>query len=161
MKLEIIVAIDEKGGIGKNNQLLWHLPADLKHFKQITSGFPVIMGRKTYDSIGRPLPNRRNIVISRQQDLKIEGVEIVNSLDSALALVAQEKKAFIIGGAEIFAAAMPLVGTIHLTVVHASFEADTFFPKIEALDWKKLDEESHQPDEKNTLPYTFITYRRR
>lgn len=161
MNLEIVVAIDERGGIGKDNQLLWHLPADLKHFKQITSGYPVIMGRKTYDSIGRPLPNRRNIIISRQQDLKIEGTEVLNSLEAAIELVKNEEKAFIIGGAEIFAAAMPRVGTIHLTVVHAGFEADTFFPQIRDDEWIKLDEESHQPDEKNAFPYTFITYRRR
>lgn len=161
MDLEIAVAIDEKGGIGKDNQLLWHLPADLKHFKSITSGYPVIMGRKTYDSIGKPLPYRRNIVVSRQQDLQIEGVEVVNSLDSALALVRQEEKVFIIGGAEIFAAAMHLAQTIHLTLVHATFEADTHFPEIKPEEWVEIDREQHFPDEKNIHTYSFITLKKR
>ncbi|MFM6954842.1 MAG: dihydrofolate reductase, partial [Sphingobacteriaceae bacterium] len=110
--LELVVAVDEQGGIGKNNQLLWHLPADLKHFKEITTGHPIIMGRKTYDSIGRVLPNRRNIVISRQTDLQIEGAEVATSLPDAISLVAHEPKAFIIGGAEIFRQAMPYVTKI-------------------------------------------------
>lgn len=161
MNLEIVVAIDEKGGIGKNNQLLWHLPADLKHFKNITSGYPIIMGRKTYDSIGKPLPNRRNIVISRQKDLKIEGTEVVNSLQAALELVSQEEKAFIIGGAQIFSDAMHLGNTLHLTKVHHTFEADTFFPEIKDAEWQETEREDHSADEKNTFSYSFITLKRR
>ncbi|MFM6975928.1 MAG: dihydrofolate reductase [Sphingobacteriaceae bacterium] len=160
MKLEIVVAIDEQGGIGKNNQLLWHLPADLKHFKEITSGHPIIMGRKTYDSIGKPLPNRRNIVITRQQDLKIEGAEVVNSLKNALELVKNENLAFIIGGAQIFNDAMHLADTLHLTKVHHRFEADTFFPEIKTQEWQETAKESHPADEKNPYKYTFITYKK-
>lgn len=161
MNLQLVVAIDEQGGIGKNNQLLWHLPADLKHFKEITSGHPIIMGRKTYDSIGKPLPNRRNIVITRQKDLHIEGAEVVNSLAEAIDLVKDEKLAFIIGGAEIFKASLPLVNQIHLTIVHHTFDADTFFPEINPAEWLELSKEEHQPDEKNAFPYTFITYQNR
>src|SRR5690349_4358781 len=98
MIVSIVVAIDQNNAIGKNNQLLWHLPADLKHFKQITSGHTIIMGRKTYDSIGRPLPNRRNIVITRNTDLAIEGVEVVTTLDDALALCTKDEEVFIVGG---------------------------------------------------------------
>lgn len=160
-KLELIVAVDEQGGIGKNNQLLWHLPADLKHFKEITTGHPIIMGRKTYDSIGRALPNRRNMVISRQTDLQIEGVEIANSLTNAITLVANENKAFIIGGAEIFKQAMPFISKIHLTIVHNSFEADTFFESPSLSAWEAIETETHQADEKNAYSYTFITYKKR
>jgi dihydrofolate reductase len=161
MNLEIVVAIDEKGGIGKDNQLLWHLPADLKHFKNITSGYPIIMGRKTYDSIGKPLPNRRNIVISRQQDLRIEGTEVVNSLEDAIQLVSKEEKAFIIGGAQIFSDAMLLGNILHLTKVHHTFEADTFFPQIKSAEWQELEREDHLADEKNPFNYSFITLKRR
>jgi dihydrofolate reductase len=159
--LELVVAIDEQGGIGKNNQLLWHLPADLKHFKEITTGHLIIMGRKTYDSIGRPLPNRRNIVISRQGDLQIEGVEVANSLSDAISLVANETKAFIIGGAEIFKQAMPFISKIHLTIVHHSFEADTFFESPSPIAWEAIETETHQADEKNAYSYTYITYKKR
>lgn len=158
--LELIVAIDEQGGIGKNNQLLWHLPADLKHFKQITSGHAIIMGRKTYDSIGKPLPNRRNIVITRQADLAIEGVEVVNSLNDAIHLVAHEERAFIIGGAEIFQQSMPFVTTIHLTVVHHCFDADTFFERPGADQWLEVSQETHASDEKNAYSYSFITLKK-
>ena len=161
MNLEIVVAIDEKGGIGKDNQLLWHLPADLKHFKNITSGYPIIMGRKTYDSIGKPLPNRRNIVISRQHDLQIEGAEVVNSLDNAIQLVAKEEKAFIIGGAQIFCDAMHLGNILHLTKVHHTFDADTFFPEIKSVEWQETEREDHLSDEKNPYNYSFITLKRR
>jgi len=159
--LELVVAVDEQGGIGKNNQLLWHLPADLKRFKEITTGHPIIMGRKTYDSIGRALPNRRNMVISRQADLCIEGVEIANSLTDAIDLVANENKAFIIGGAEIFKQAMPFISTIHFTIVHHSFEADTFFESPSLSTWEAIETETHQADDKNAYSYTFITYKKR
>ncbi|MEE1943654.1 dihydrofolate reductase [Pedobacter sp. KR3-3] len=159
-QLSIVVAIAENRAIGKNNQLLWHLPADLKHFKQITSGHTIIMGRKTYDSIGKPLPNRRNIVITRQNGLQLEGVEVVNSLSEALALCTAENEVFVIGGAEIYKAALPLTQKIYLTTVHQSFEADAFFPEINANEWAETEKESHSPDEKNALSYTFSTLQR-
>ncbi len=157
----IVVAISENNAIGKDNQLLWHLPADLKHFKTITSGHTIIMGRKTYDSIGKPLPNRRNIVVTRQTDLKLEGIEVVNSLDEALALCKDENEVFVIGGAEIYRQALPLVHKIELTRVHQEFEADVFFPELDNEIWKEVWKEDHSPDEKNQFAYTFSTLERR
>ncbi|RZM29544.1 MAG: dihydrofolate reductase, partial [Pedobacter sp.] len=114
MMVSMVVAIAENNAIGKDNQLLWHLPRDLKHFKTITSGHTVIMGRKTFDSVGKPLPNRRNIVITRNTELSIDGVEVVNDLKSALRLCAAEEEVFIVGGAEIYKQAMPDTGRIYL-----------------------------------------------
>lgn len=160
MTISIIVAIAENNAIGKNNQLLWHLPADLKHFKQITSGRSIIMGRKTYESVGKPLPNRRNIVVTRQ-DIQIEGCEVVKSIDEGLALCKDEDAVFIGGGAEIYRQAIDKTDIIYLTIVHKSFDADTFFPEIDYNRWKETAHEDHQPDEKNLLPYSFITLERR
>lgn len=159
MILTIVVAISENRAIGKDNKLLWHLPKDLKHFKDITTGHTVIMGRKTYDSVGRPLPNRRNIIITRQ-DITINGCEVVNSLEAAIALCEDEEEVFIVGGAEIYRQAIKLTDRIYLTVVHQRFEADSFFPQIDTKDWKEVYREDHHPDEKNLLPYSFITYER-
>lgn len=163
MILSIVVAIAEDNAIGKDNQLLWHLPADLKHFKDITSGHTIIMGRKTYDSIGRPLPNRRNIVITRSQDLIIPGIEVTNSLDQALSLcdAEEEEEVFIIGGAELYKHALEATNRIYLTRVHHTYDADTFFPEIEAGKWTETNIENHQPDEKNRVPYTFSTLERK
>jgi dihydrofolate reductase len=154
--LSIAVAIGENYAIGKNNQLLWHMPADLRFFKQTTSGHTVIMGRKTFDSVGKPLPNRRNIVITRDTELKIEGVEVVNSLEEALAITkTEEKPVFIVGGAEIYKQALPKTQTLYLTTIHHRFEADTFFPEIDRNEWKVISCESHKADEKNKYDYTF------
>ncbi|TKC03988.1 dihydrofolate reductase [Pedobacter frigoris] len=157
MILSIVVAIAENNAIGKDNQLLWHLPADLKHFKQITSGHTIIMGRKTYDSIGRPLPNRRNIVITRNTGLEIEGVEVVNDIAAAIELCHDEEEVFVIGGAEIYKHALNDTDRIYLTRVHQRYDADTFFPEINSEDWEERDVEHHEPDEKNKVAYTFST----
>ena len=125
----MVVAIAKNNAIGKDNQLLWHLPKDLKHFKEITSGHTIIMGRKTYESVGKPLPNRRNIIITRQ-NITIEGCEVVNSIEDALKLCAGEDEVFIVGGAEIYKQAMALTDRIYLTIVHHEFEGDTYFPEI-------------------------------
>ena len=160
MIVSIVVAIAENNAIGKNNQLLWHLPADLKHFKNITTGHTVIMGRKTYESVGKPLPNRRNIIITRQ-DITVEGCEVVKSIEDALALCADEEEVFIVGGADIYKQSMHLTNRIYLTVVHQKFEADSFFPEIHYEEWLETEQEDHEPDEKNKLPYSFITLERR
>jgi dihydrofolate reductase len=160
MTVSIVVAIAENYAIGKNNQLLWHMPADLKHFRQITSGHTIIMGRKTYDSVGKPLPNRRNIIITRQ-DITIPGCEVVKSVDEALELCAGEEEVFIVGGAEIYKLAMGRTDRIYLTIIHHSFDADTLFPEIDYMDWKEAAREDHQPDEKNKFPYSFITLERK
>ena len=159
-KITIVVAIAQNKAIGKNNQLLWHLPADLKHFKEITSGHTIIMGRKTYDSIGKPLPNRRSIVITRQA-LQLPGCEVVPSLNAALALCQNETELYIIGGAQIYKEALPLTDVIYLTEIHQNFEADTFFPEICPEEWEEILRQNHAPDEKNALSYSFVTLRRR
>ena len=159
MIVSIVVAIAENHAIGKDNQLLWHLPKDLKHFKEITSGGTVIMGRKTYDSVGKPLPNRRNIIITRQQ-IEIAGCEVVNSLQAGLDLCREHKEVFIVGGAEIYKQAMPLTDKIYLTIVHENFEADTYFPEISKDIWKETERTDHEADEKNPLSFSFITLER-
>ncbi|QKJ30549.1 dihydrofolate reductase [Mucilaginibacter mali] len=160
MIISAVVAIAENNAIGKNNQLLWHLPNDLKHFKRITSGHTVIMGRKTYDSVGRPLPNRRNIIITRQ-NIEIPGCEVVGSVDEAIALCAGEEEVFIVGGAEIYKLAMPQTDRIYLTIVHQSFNADAYFPQIDDNEWAETEREDHGTDEKHAIPYSFITLQRR
>jgi dihydrofolate reductase len=159
MTVSIIVAIGENHAIGKNNQLLWHMPNDLKHFKDITSGRTIIMGRKTFDSVGKPLPRRRNIVVTRQ-DITIPGCEVVKSIEDGLTLCKDEDEVFIGGGAEIYKLAMHLTDRIYLTIIHKSFDADTFFPEIDKTEWKEVKREDFEPDEKNPLPYSFITLER-
>lgn len=160
--LSIAVAIGENSAIGKNNQLLWHMPADLKFFKQTTSGHTVIMGRKTFDSVGKPLPNRRNIVITRDSQLKIDGVEVVNSLDEAItASQNEEKSVFIVGGAEIYKQALPKTEILYLTTIHHTFDADTFFPEFDRNEWNLVSSEAHQADEKNKYDYTFEVLKRK
>lgn len=160
MIVSAIAAISQNHAIGKNNQLLWHLPKDLKHFKDITSGHTVIMGRKTYESVGKPLPNRRNIIVTRQH-IKIEGCEVVDSVEAALALSTDQEEVFIVGGAEIYKLAMPLTNRIYLTIVHHYFEADAFFPELEPHTWRETHREDYEPDAKNNLPFSFITLERR
>lgn len=158
MKISLIVAVDEKNGIGKDNQLPWHLPADLLHFKKITTGFPIIMGRKTFDSIGKPLPNRRNIVISRQEELEINGVEVCHSLNNAISLCKDESEVFIIGGAQIFEQSLNLADSLYLTVIQNNFDADTFFPELDKNQWKETSNDPREPDEKNIYSYNFKKY---
>ncbi|MFD0792297.1 dihydrofolate reductase [Mucilaginibacter litoreus] len=160
MTISIIVAIAENYAIGKNNQLLWHMPNDLKHFKEITSGRTIIMGRKTFDSVGKPLPKRRNIVVTRQ-DISLPGCEVVKSIDEGLALCAGEDEVFIGGGAEIYRQAMDITDRIYLTIIHHDFDADTFFPEIDYQRWNEVSREYHDADEKNPYPYSFITLNRR
>jgi dihydrofolate reductase len=154
MVLSAVVVTDLKNGIGKNNQLLCHLPADLKFFKSTTMGAPILMGRKTYESIGRLLPGRKNIVITRKADYRIEGAEIYHSLDAAIESC-NEEKIFIIGGAEIFNQAMPRLDEIYRTLIKHTFEADTFFPDLKNSAFKMEWEECHEKDEKNHYDYCF------
>lgn len=159
MILHIVVATDENRAIGKDNSLLWHLPADLKHFKTITSGHTVIMGRKTFESIGKPLPNRRNIVITSNVDYVKEDVSVANSFEDALELCKSEENVFVIGGARVFNDALSLTHTLYLTIVHHKFkDADTFFPELNLSEWNEQEKHPHKADEKNKYDYTFITY---
>ena len=157
--ISIVVAADEHNGIGKNNQLPWHLPADLKHFKDRTIGHPVIMGRKTFDSVGKPLRGRRNIILTTQ-DIQIEGCEVAHSIEGALSRCKGEERIAIVGGAKIFEQSMDLVDIIHFTRIHHIFESDTFFPAIDPGKWVEVEREYHEPDEKNLFSYSFITYRK-
>jgi dihydrofolate reductase len=159
MILSAIVVTDLKNGIGKNNQLLCHLPADLKFFKATTMGCPVIMGRKTYESIGRLLPGRKNIVVTRSADYRLEGAEIFHSLEKAVQSCTEEK-VFIIGGAEIFKQCFNDLTEIYRTVIQQRFEADTFFPPLETSMFKKTWEECHSSDEKNAYDYCFQKWER-
>lgn len=161
MIVSVVVAIAENNAIGKDNQLLWHLPADLKHFKEITTGHTIIMGRKTYDSIGKPLPNRRNIVITRTQGLQIPGTEVKGNIEDALALCKGEEEVFIIGGAELYRSTMNIIDRIYLTRVHEHYAADAFFPEIDFSRWEETNVEKHLPDEKNRVAYTFSTLSRK
>jgi dihydrofolate reductase len=156
-QLTLIVAMDRERGIGIDNKLPWHLPEDLAHFKRLTSGHPIIMGRKTFDSIGRALPNRRNIVITRNADWRHEGVDAVASLEAAIAL-AGDGPAFIIGGAQIFAASMDLADSMVITEIDHSYACDTFFPPLPA-GWTETAREQHH-SETNGIDYAFVTYKK-
>lgn len=158
--ISVIVAVAENGTIGDNNTLLWHITEDMKRFRQLTTGHPVVMGRKTYDSLGRPLPNRRNVVISRQ-DLAIEGCEVVHSLEEARALFQAEEEVFIIGGAQIYAEAMPVADRFYLTVVEHPYEGDTVFPAWNPLDWQLIEMERFDQGSAYPYPFRFETYERK
>lgn len=155
----IIVAIDRQHGIGINNTLPWHLPEDLAHFKRATSGHPVIMGRKTFDSIGRVLPGRRNIVITRNRDWRCAGVETASSLQQAIALTAGADT-FIIGGARIYAESLPLAERLMVTEIAESFDCDAFFPVIDPQLWQEVARENHRAATQE-FDYAFVTYERR
>ena len=158
--LSLIVAIAENGVIGREGDLPWHLSADLRRFKQITMGHHIVMGRKTYESIGRPLPGRTSVVVTRSADYQAEGVLVARSLDEALTLAAGDEETFIIGGAEIYRQALPLARRIYVTRVHAEIEGDVFFPEFDPSAWKLLEAERHEPDEKNAYPYSFQVFGR-
>ncbi|MGV7206613.1 dihydrofolate reductase [Oxalobacteraceae bacterium A2-2] len=156
--LTIIVATDAGRGIGINNTLPWRLPEDLAHFKRLTTGHAIIMGRKTFDSIGRPLPNRRNIVVTRNPAWSHQGAERAASLEAAVAL-ASGLPAYIIGGAEIYAQALPLSHTLVVTEIGHTFECDAFFPAIDPTVWQETGREQHVSAD--ALPYAFVTYQRK
>lgn len=159
--ITLIVAMGKNREIGKENQLLWHLPKDLKHFKELTSGHPIIMGRKTYESIGKPLPNRTNIVISRKNDWFEEGILIVGSIKEAVKFAKKiDEEVFIIGGGNIYEQTIDLADKLEVTLVDAELGADTFFPKINEKVWQKTNEEYHQKDEKNEFDFCFQTFER-
>jgi dihydrofolate reductase len=154
--ISIIVAVAEGGVIGGGGDLLWHISEDLRRFKQITSGHTVIMGRKTYDSIGRPLPKRRNIVITRNGEWSAEGCERAESLEQAIAMCAGEEEVFIIGGGEIYRQSMALADKLYLTQVNKPYEGDTYFPEIRPEEWQEVSRESFERGEKFEHPFEFI-----
>lgn len=158
--ISIIVAVAENGVIGDRNRLLWHISEDLRRFKALTTGHPVVMGRKTCESLGRPLPNRRNVVISRQET-QIAGCEVVHSLDEALALFPADEEVFIIGGAQIYAAALPIADRFYLTRVGHAYEGDTRFPVWNPADWRLVASEHFEHGAEYPYPFTFEVYERR
>lgn len=156
--ITIIAAIAENNALGKDNQLIWHLPADLKRFKKVTSNHHIIMGRKTFESLGKPLPNRTTIIITRNPNYTAEGCVIVNSLQEAIDAATEDENPFILGGAEIYTLAIEIADKLDLTFVHHQFEADVFFPKIDKTVWKETSREDFKADEKNIYDYSFVTY---
>ena len=151
--ITIIAAIGLNNELGKDNDLIWHLPADLKRFKKVTTGHAIIMGRKTFESIGKPLPNRRSIIITRNILYKKEGCEVVHSLEDAIKLIQDQEHAFIIGGAQIYREAIEkkLVDQLDITKVHQNFDADVFFPTLELSSWEEISEETFLPDDKKQV----------
>lgn len=160
--IHAIVAIDENGAIGRQGDLLCHLPADMKHFKEVTMGHSIVMGRKTFESFPRrPLPGRQNIVITRNAGWQYPGVTAVHSLEDAIA-AAETDTIFIIGGAQVYEQSLPLVDVLHLTRIHARWaSADAFFPAIDMDDWQEVSREHHKSDHKNAYEFDFITLKRR
>ena len=158
--ITIIAAIGKNNELGKDNDLIWHLPADLKRFKKITSGHHILMGRNTFESIGKPLPNRTSVIITRKENYFIDGCLSANSIEKAIELANHDEAAFIIGGAQIYKQALKsnLVDKLDITIVHHNFEADVFFPKIDLNIWKEINREDFKADEKNKYDYSFVSY---
>ena len=158
--ISIIVAVAENGVIGSDNQMPWHISEDLRRFKAVTTGHPVIMGRKTFESLGRPLPNRTNVVITRNPSYKVDGATVVGSLDEALALFPGDGEVFVIGGGEIYRQAMDIADRLYITRVGTEFEGDTRFPEIDDSRWRVTWREAHPRGEKFPHPFEFVNYQR-
>jgi dihydrofolate reductase len=160
MIIALIVAMADGRVIGKNNALPWHLPADLKHFKQCTLGKPVVMGRKTFESIGKPLPGRTNIIITRDAQYQAEGCRVVHSLGEALSAAQDAGEVMIIGGSQLFEHVLPIAKRIYLTEIHAKFAGDIYFPELMQGEWREVSRQAHVTDERNHYPYSFIVLER-
>lgn len=160
VSLSIISAMDENRLIGRDNALPWQLPADLVFFKKTTMGKPIIMGRKTFESIGKPLPGRRNIIISRDPGYQAEGCDSSQSIDAALALVDDQPEAMLIGGAMLYQQTMGIADHLYITEIHEKFEGDAWFPEINPAHWQETWREDHAADERNLYAFTFVKYRR-
>lgn len=160
MILSLIAAMDNNRLIGKNNGLPWHLPADLAYFKSVTMAKPIMMGRKTFDSIGRPLPGRQNIVLTRS-DAEIEGVTVVHSIKEAISAAGDAEEVMVIGGSAIYELVLPEVQRMYLSFIDGEFEGDAWFPEFNDKDWEIIDEKEQEPDEKNGHACRFVTYQRK
>jgi dihydrofolate reductase len=160
MKVSLIAAMGENRELGLDNRLPWHLPDDLKRFKAITKNHAVIMGRKTYESIGKPLPNRKNIIVTRNKNYKAEGCTVVNSIEEAINEAGDDHEVFVIGGSEIYAAALPRADKMYLTFVATSLAADARFPEFNEKEWRILGEEPHARDEKHPHSFVYKVYER-
>ena len=157
----MIAAVAENNTLGKDNELVWHLPNDFKRFKALTSGHHIIMGRKTFESFPKPLPNRKHIIITRQKKYQAEGCIIVESIEEAINICPKDENSFIIGGGEIYTLGLPYTDKIEITRVHESFEADTYFPEINNKEWKIVSSEFNKKDEKHKYDYTYQTFIRK
>lgn len=157
----LIWAMDENQLIGKNNALPWHLPADMQWFRQQTMGKPILMGRKTFESIGKPLPGRENIVLTRQAGLTIKGCHVVNTLTEAQTILPDAAEIMVIGGAEIYAQALPIAKRLYYTQIHHAFEGDAWFPELDLQQWHMIHEEMHTADDRNKYDHTFMIMTRR
>lgn len=160
MIISAVVAMSDNRAIGKDNQLLWHLPVDLKHFKQMTLGKPILMGRKTYQSIGRPLPGRKNIIITRDENFKAEGCEVVHSIQAALDCVKDQEEVCVIGGAELYRHMLVDIQRIYMTIVHHTFSADAFFPELGSSEWKEVERVECPADSQNSFACSFLRLER-
>lgn len=160
MKISVIAAMSQNRVIGRDGSLPWHLPTDLARFKSITTGHTVIMGRKTYESVGKPLPNRRTIIITRNNDYQCADVFIAHSLDEALDHAAHEDEIFILGGETVYRIALPRADRLYLTIIHATIEGDTYFPNLDFDDWKLVEDERHEIDERHAYAFSFRRYER-
>lgn len=157
--ISLLVAMDKNQLIGKDNDLPWRLPADLAYFKRVTMGHPIIMGRKTYDSIGRPLPGRENIIVTRDTSYEAEGCKVIHSIEAIVKMNEQtDQELFVIGGAEIFKEILPHSDRLYITEINEEFDGDTYFPAFDRAKWKVISEEKGIKDEKNPYDYTFLVY---
>jgi dihydrofolate reductase len=161
MRLALIAALARNRVIGIGNHLPWHLPADLTRFKALTMGKPILMGRRTFESIGRPLPGRRNLVLTRDSSFDVAGCEIARSLDEALMLVGDAPEVMVIGGAQLYTECLPRAYRLYLTHVETEPEGDAFFPILDPGEWIERERSAHAPDDKNPYHYAFVTYDRR
>ena len=159
--ISFVVAIGQNNVMGKDNAIPWHIPADLKFFKKVTMGHPIVMGRKTYDSIGKPLPGRENIIMTRNQNYAQEGCTVIHTIEELLKLEEKNEEVCVIGGAEIFKITFPHADRLYLTKINHEFEGDTFFPDFDESEWKIISEEKGPKDEKNPYDYTFFIYERK
>ena len=161
MKIALIVATDQQGLIGKDNDLPWKISADLQYFKKVTMGKPLIMGRNTHESIGRPLPGRQNIIVTKNHSYQAEGCTIVHSMQAALSEAKEADEVMIMGGASLYTQLLPQADKLYLTLIHANLEGDTWFPEWYSEQWQQISREDHLADDKNEYPYSFIVYERK
>jgi dihydrofolate reductase len=159
--ITLIVAVADSGAIGRDNALPWHLPEDLKHFKRLTTAKPMLMGRKTFESIGKPLPGRHNIVVTRDANYRREGVTVVHDLDAAVRAAGEVPEIMVIGGAELFRLFLPRAGRVHFTRVHADIPGDVHWPALDEREWRVLERERHEADERHAHAYTFELWEKR
>lgn len=159
--ISFLLAMDKNRVIGKKNDMPWHLPADLSYFKKTTTGHPIVMGRKTHESIGKALPGRRNIIVTRSLDYTAEGCEVVHSVNEAIDLFHTDEEVFVIGGAELFDTFFPYADRLYITYIDESFDGDTYFPEMNEDEWKRIFTKEGTRDEKNPYSFTFLVYERK